>query len=128
MVTFPDIAAVEIEIGGKKRSFDIDDPKLPAWVDDKAFSSGGYPYEKKLDKDEYAETLERLQIELVKAQYWLQATGKRYLLVGERLEDDGPVRLRGLFSANRIGAALGTPLQADLLSRNFAELGAALTH
>jgi CBS domain-containing protein len=58
----------------------------------------------------------------------LQATGKRYLLVGERLEEDGPVRLRGLFSANRIGAALGTPVQVDLQSRNFAELGQALTH
>ena len=58
----------------------------------------------------------------------LQATGKRYLLVGERLEEYGPVRLRGLFSANRIGAALGTPVQVDLQSRNFAELGQALTH
>jgi len=39
----------------------------------------------------------------------LQATGKRYLLVGERLEEDGPVRLRGLFSANRIGASSSPP-------------------
>ncbi len=83
MVTFPDIAAVEIEIGGKKRSFDIDDPELPGWVEDKAFSSGGFPYDKKLDRDEYEETLERLQIELVKAQYWLQATGKRVVAVYE---------------------------------------------
>ncbi len=83
MVTFPDIAAVEIEIGGKKRSFDIDDPELPGWIEDKAFSSGGFPYDKKLDRDEYEETLERLQIELVKAQYWLQATGKRVVAVYE---------------------------------------------
>jgi hypothetical protein len=38
------------------------------------------------------------------------------------------VRLRGLFSANRIGRALGTPLEVDLLSRNFAELEQRLAH
>lgn len=83
MSIFPDIKAVEIEIGGKRRQFDIDDTKLPDWVTDKALSSGGYPYDKKFDKDEYNETLERLQVELVKLQYWLQATGHRVIALYE---------------------------------------------
>lgn len=83
MATFPDIKPVEIEIGGKTHSFDIDDPDLPAWVEDNAFSSGGFPYAKKLDKDEYAKDLEKLQIELVKLQYFLQASGKRIVCLYE---------------------------------------------
>lgn len=76
-------SAVELMIDGKQRVFDIDDPKLPDWVKDEAFSSDGYPYEKKLDKDEYKETLEALQIELVKVQSWLGETGKRIISVFE---------------------------------------------
>ena len=78
-----DSRAVEIKIGDKTRIFDIDDPKLPDWVDDKALESGGYPYDKKMDKDEYEETLEKLQVELVKVQFWLQETGHRIISVFE---------------------------------------------
>ena len=78
-----DSRAVEIKIGDKTRIFDIDDPKLPDWVDDKALGSGGYPYDKKMDKDEYEETLEKLQVELVKVQFWLQETGHRIISVFE---------------------------------------------
>jgi polyphosphate kinase 2 (PPK2 family) len=60
------ITPVELEIDGKKRVFDIDNPVLPAWIDDCALASGGYPYKKKLVEDEYAKTLEELQEELVK--------------------------------------------------------------
>ena len=75
--------AVELDIDGKKRIFDIDDPNLPDWIDNKAFGSDDYPYEKKLDDDEYEETLEQLQIELVKVQFWQQKTGKRIMAVFE---------------------------------------------
>jgi len=75
--------AVELDIGGKKRVFDIDDPKLPDWIEDKAFGSDDYPYDKKLDSKEYDKTLELLQVELVKVQFWLQATGKRVMAVYE---------------------------------------------
>ena len=78
-----DSRAVEIKIGDKTRIFNIDDPKLPDWVDDKALESGGYPYDKKMDKDEYEETLEKLQVELVKVQFWLQETGHRIISVFE---------------------------------------------
>ncbi|MBB3311783.1 polyphosphate kinase 2 [Rhizobium sp. BK196] len=75
--------AVELEIRGKRRVFDIDDPVLPDWVDDHALESGDYPYKKKLKEDEYAEELTKLQGELVKVQFWLQATGKRVMALFE---------------------------------------------
>ncbi|MCZ4090442.1 polyphosphate kinase 2 [Sinorhizobium psoraleae] len=79
----PETRAVELRIGGKPRIFDIDNPELPKWIDDEAFSSDDYPYKKKLDEDEYEETLTKLQIELVKVQFWMQATGKRVMAVFE---------------------------------------------
>jgi polyphosphate kinase 2 (PPK2 family) len=61
--------AVELEIRGKKRIFDVDDPTLPAWVDEHALDSGDFPYKKKLKEEDYLEELEKLQIELVKVQF-----------------------------------------------------------
>jgi polyphosphate kinase 2 len=78
-----DIAAVEIELHGEKRVWDIDDPVLPKWIDDKALDSGGFPYKKKLDDDEYEEELERLQEELVKVQFWQQKSGARVMALFE---------------------------------------------
>jgi polyphosphate kinase len=75
--------AVELMIGGKRRQFDIDDPKLPGWIGDHALSSGGYPYDDRMNKDKYEKQLTKLQIELVKMQFWLQATGKRLMAVFE---------------------------------------------
>ncbi|OCP37989.1 polyphosphate kinase 2 [Ensifer sp. LC163] len=74
---------VELDIGGKKRLFDIDNPELPKWIDEASFSSDDYPYKKKLDEEEYLKTLEKLQIELVKLQLWQQATGKRIIALFE---------------------------------------------
>jgi polyphosphate kinase 2 len=45
--------------------------------------SGGYPYPKKLKNKDYLKELERLQVELVKLQYWLQATGSRVMALFE---------------------------------------------
>ena len=78
-----DIAAVEIEIDGKKRVFDIDDPVLPNWIDENALASGGYPHKKKLDEEEYDTTLEALQEELVKLQLWQQKSGARIICLFE---------------------------------------------
>ena len=75
--------AVELDIHGKKRVFDIDNPVLPDWIDEKAFGSDDYPYDKKLDNKEYEKTLKLLQIELVKVQFWQQKTGKRIMAVFE---------------------------------------------
>ncbi|APO73397.1 polyphosphate kinase 2-related protein [Rhizobium etli 8C-3] len=75
--------AVELDIRGKKRVFDVDDPVLPDWIDEGALESGDFPYKKKLKEEEYLEELEKLQIELVKVQFWLQATGKRVMALFE---------------------------------------------
>jgi polyphosphate kinase 2 len=75
--------SLTLHIGGKERHFDIDDPDLPGWVHNHALSSGGYPYDDKMDKAKYEKHLERLQVELVKVQFWLQATGKRMMALFE---------------------------------------------
>ncbi len=74
---------VELVVNGKERVFDIDNPKLPGWIDNNALGSGDFPYDKKFDGDEYDDLLEKLQIELVKVQFWLQATGKRVVALFE---------------------------------------------
>lgn len=79
----PDAPIVDLELGGKSHQFDLDDPKLPKWVSDSAFSSGNYPYEKSLKRGEYENTLETLQEELVKMQYWQGETGERIMIVFE---------------------------------------------
>ncbi|MGU3574483.1 polyphosphate kinase 2 [Brucellaceae bacterium C25G] len=77
------IKPIKLSIDGVKREFDIDNPELPSWVEDNALASGGYPYPEQLPSKEYKETLEALQIELVKMQYWLQATGGRVISLFE---------------------------------------------
>jgi len=75
--------AVELKIDGETRIFDIDDPALPKWIDDKSLASDNFPYDKKMDEDEYEDQLEDVQIELVKLQFWLQRTGQRFMALFE---------------------------------------------
>lgn len=44
---------------------------------------GHYPYAKKMPVEEYEKTMEKLQLELVKAQYWVQKTGQKIAVVFE---------------------------------------------
>ena len=81
--------AVELEIRGKKRIFDVDDPVLPDWVEENALESGDFPYKKKLKEEDYLEQLEKLQVELVKVQFWLQASGKRVMALFEGRDAGG---------------------------------------
>ncbi|MER8724739.1 polyphosphate kinase 2 [Mesorhizobium sp. M0045] len=74
---------LKIMIDGKEREFDIEAPTLPDWIEDRKLTAGGYPYDKKMKSEEYDERLEKLQIELVKAQAWLQSTGKRVMSLFE---------------------------------------------
>ncbi|MER8919091.1 polyphosphate kinase 2 [Mesorhizobium sp. M0802] len=74
---------LKIKVDGKEREFDIENPELPSWIEDHKLTAGDYPYDKKMKTEEYDETLERLQIELVKAQAWLQATGSRLMSLFE---------------------------------------------
>lgn len=75
--------SIKIDVAGVERHFDIDNPQLPDWVDKKKLTSGGFPYSEKLDGDEYDETIERLQAELVKLLSWMQAQGERVMVVFE---------------------------------------------
>lgn len=74
---------LKLKIGGTERMFDIEDPVLPDWLKKRALKSGDYPYSKKLDTKEYEDTLERLQVELVKMLSWMQANGRRAICVFE---------------------------------------------
>lgn len=65
------------------RKFDIDDPLLPKWVRKGALGSGGYPYDDKLDDDEYLVELRKLQVELVKLQAHLLKTKGRMVILFE---------------------------------------------
>ncbi|GHA42922.1 polyphosphate kinase 2 [Amylibacter ulvae] len=42
-----------------------------------------FPYDKQMDKDEYEETIEDLQVELVKLQSWAQESGARIAIIFE---------------------------------------------
>jgi polyphosphate kinase len=77
------MSPLKINVDGIAREFDIYDPKLPDWIDDKALESDGYPYDKKMKTKDYEKQLEKLQIELVKLQSWQQKTGTRVLILFE---------------------------------------------
>ena len=66
-----------------QNSFDINDPDLPKWVKKAAFGSGGYPYEDKLDSDEYDTAMYALQKQLVLHQAQMAKAGTRTILVFE---------------------------------------------
>ncbi len=64
-------------------TFNLDDAKFPKALDEAAFQSGGYPYEKKLKRETYEEELRLLQIELRKLQDHIQRKGERLVCVFE---------------------------------------------
>ncbi len=78
-----DAEPLKIEVDGVMREFDIYDPKLPDWIEDKTLESDGYPYDDKMKSKAYEKQLKKLQIELVKLQSWQQATGTRVLMLFE---------------------------------------------
>jgi polyphosphate kinase 2 len=79
----PKAEPVELTVSGKKRVFDIRDPKLPAWIEDNVIASGAYPYPDKLKRKRFDSEIALLQSEMVKLQYHLQATGGRLLALFE---------------------------------------------
>ncbi|MEO8757392.1 MAG: polyphosphate kinase 2 [Devosia sp.] len=64
-------------------TFDIENPKLAKWVDKGALGSGGYPYDKRMDEDDYLKELRHLQLELVKLQSHQLKTGGRTIILFE---------------------------------------------
>lgn len=68
---------------------DLDAGELPDAIEDKALSSGGFPYDKKLKGDHYDVQLQALQIELLKLQAHVNATGKKIVIVFEGRDSAG---------------------------------------
>jgi polyphosphate kinase len=63
--------------------FDIEDPVLPKPIREAALLSGGYPYDHRLAKKQYASHLIALQKQLVRLQTYAQKTGLRIVIVFE---------------------------------------------
>jgi len=63
--------------------FDINDPDLPKAIRKAAFTSGGYPYDEKLDSDDYDTQMYALQKQLVLHQAHMAKAGTRTLIVFE---------------------------------------------
>jgi polyphosphate kinase len=77
--------------------FDIDNPKLPKAIEDGALGSGGYPYDKKLKREEFERDLKILQIELVRLQFHAGKTGERIVVVFEGRDSAGKGSCIGRF-------------------------------
>jgi polyphosphate kinase 2 len=73
----------------KRIAFDLDDPKLPEEIKDKAFGSGGYPYDKKLKRKVYETELVALQLELLKLEDHIQKHGERLVVLFEGRDASG---------------------------------------
>jgi polyphosphate kinase 2 len=69
--------------------FDIESLELLPEVARSAFSSGGYPYAKKLKTRKYLKQLRELQIELIKVQSWAQESGERVVIIFEGRDSAG---------------------------------------
>jgi polyphosphate kinase 2 len=67
----------------KAGTFDLEDPVLPAWVKQRALTSGGYPYDEEMKEKKYERALELLQVELAKLQLSAYQQKQRLLVILE---------------------------------------------
>ncbi len=98
--------------------FSLDDPKFPKDLDDAAMTSGGYPYEKKMKREAFAEELESLQIELCKLQAHNIKTRGRILALFEGRDGAGKGSCIGAFTQhlnprNTRAVALTKPTETE---------------
>lgn len=110
---------VELKVDGKERVFDIDDPKLPEWIEDNALTDGGYPYEDRMGKKKYEKQLEDLQLELVKLQAWQKKSGHRVMALFEGRDAAGKggtiSRIRAYLNPRTArNVALPKPTEAEM--------------
>ncbi len=90
-----DLLKVKNDFGDRR--FDLADPKLPAWVEERAFGSGDFPYDEPYDDDAFDDELEAVQGELVKLQTWAIEKGERIVIVFEGRDAAGKGSLIGAF-------------------------------
>jgi polyphosphate kinase 2 len=70
-------------------SFDLEDPILPEWIEERSLKSGGYPYDDTIKNKLYDSDLTELQVELVKLQQHVSEKGERIVLVFEGRDSAG---------------------------------------
>ncbi len=70
-------------------SFNLDDPVFPPELEERALKSGGYPYDEKLKRKPYEEDLLALQLQLIKLQDHVEASGERVVVVFEGRDTSG---------------------------------------
>lgn len=68
---------------GPLDGFDLDNPRLPKKIKQRAMVSGGYPYDQKLDRSLYEAHMYELQKQLVLLQAHLAVSGERVMIVFE---------------------------------------------
>lgn len=69
--------------GERELPFDIDNPDLPKAIKDAALTAGGYPYDKKMKREDFERELQALQIELIKLQTHMMNSRERLLVIFE---------------------------------------------
>lgn len=118
--------------------FETDAPKsLRKAIEDgrkRDILTAGFPYDRWMDKDDYENRMKALQIELVKFQRWVEATGQRVIVVFEGRDTAGKSGAIKIVSENlnprgaRI-VALPKPTEREAtqwyLQRHIAHLPAA---
>jgi polyphosphate kinase 2 len=105
-------------IAALPKGFDLDDPKLLKEIDDAALKSGGYPYDKKLDREPYEQALLNLQIELTRLQAHNLKTRERILILYEGRDGAGKGTCIKAFTEhlnprNTRSVALGKPTETE---------------
>ena len=70
-------------MGDAIEDFDIEDPDLPKAIKKRTLSSGGYPYEEKLDDEAYDEQMQKAQVQLAHLQADQAKSGRRIVIVFE---------------------------------------------
>ena len=71
------------------KGFSLDDPEFPKALDDAAMRSGGYPYDKRMKREDFDEQLQLLQVELVKLQMHNIKARERVLILHEGRDGAG---------------------------------------
>jgi polyphosphate kinase 2 len=88
------IAKVTAPAAGRRKaaprlSFNIEAEELSREIEEASFSSGNYPYDKRLKRKRYNRELEPLQIELLKLLSWARDKGERIVIVFEGRDGAG---------------------------------------
>jgi polyphosphate kinase 2 len=81
--------AANAEAAAGPPAFDIKLADLPKVIDEAAFRSGDFPYDRKLKRKVYEPELTALQIELLKLQNWVKDSGERVVIVFEGRDGAG---------------------------------------